>query len=66
MTEILTYPDFIVTQAEYTNLYITVKTNCCNPYITLNNNDITLISKDYPVLFQFKKRYSESDFNDIK
>ena len=47
ITEILTYSDLIVTQAKDTHLYFMFHSNGCNPYITLNNNDITLISKDY-------------------
>ena len=47
ITEIITYPDSIVTQSKDTNLYLTFHSNFCNPYLTISNKDITLISKDY-------------------
>ena len=47
ITEIITYPDSLVTQSEDTNLYLKFHLNFCNPYSTISNMDITLISKDY-------------------
>ena len=47
ITEIITYPDSIVTQSQDTNLYLTFHSNFCNPYLAITNKDITLISKDY-------------------
>ena len=35
ITEIMTYPDAIVTRSQDTNLYLTFHSNSCNPY--LNN-----------------------------
>ena len=48
--EIITYPDSIVTKSQDTNLYLTFHSNLCNPYLTISNKDITLISKDYRYL----------------
>ena len=47
ITEIITYPDSIVTQSQDTNLNLTSRSNFCNPYLTISNKDKTLISKDY-------------------
>ena len=47
LTEIITYPDSIVTQSRDTNLYITFHSILCNPYLKISNKDITPISKDY-------------------
>ena len=41
-TEIITYPDSIVTQSQDT-----ISLKICNPYLTISNKDITLISKYY-------------------
>ena len=45
ITEINTYTDAIVTRSQYTNLYLTFHSNSCNPYLTISNKDIKLISK---------------------
>ena len=50
ITEIITYPDSIVTQSQDTNLYLTFHSNFRNPYLTISNKDITLISKYYSYL----------------
>ena len=50
ITEIITYPDSIVTQSQDTNLYLTFHSNFCNPYLTISNKGVTLISKDYRYL----------------
>ena len=47
ITEIITYPDLIVTQSQDNNLYVTFHSSFCNPYLTISNKVITLISKDY-------------------
>ena len=47
IAEIIIYPDSIVTQSQDTNVYLTFHSNFCNPYLTISNKDITLISKDY-------------------
>ena len=47
ITEISTYPDSIVTQSHDNNLYLTFHSFVCNPYLTISNKDITLISKYY-------------------
>ena len=40
ITEIITYPDAIVTRSQDTNLYLTFHSNSCNPYLTISNKDI--------------------------
>ena len=50
ITTIFTYPDSIVSQSQDTNLYLTFHSFFCNPYLTISNKDITLISKDYRYL----------------
>ena len=47
ITEIITYPDLIVTQSQDTNSYLIFHSNFCNPYLTISYKDITLIAKDY-------------------
>ena len=47
ITELITYPDSIVTQSQDTNLYLTFHSIFFNPYLTISNKDITLLSKDY-------------------
>ena len=39
------YPERIVTQATDTELYLTFHSNYCNSYVTLNNNNKTLMFK---------------------
>ena len=45
IAEVMKYPERIVTQATDTELYLTFHSNYCNSYVTLNNNDITLLFK---------------------
>ena len=37
----------MVTKSQDTNLYLTFRSNLFNPYLTISNKDITLISKYY-------------------
>ena len=46
IAEVMKYPEKILTPTRETELYLAFHSSWCNSYVTLNNNDITLIFKE--------------------